>query len=49
MNQQKLSAGRLLNSNGILDQAGYSTTMVRQYDRRDIKGQVFKIKEWDYY
>lgn len=50
MNQQiKLTPGRLLDDKGCLVQAGYATSMVKQYDRKDIKGHAFAIKEWDYY
>lgn len=46
--QQLLTEGKLLH-NGELQQAGYSTSTVRIYDRRDIIGKKWKIKEWDYY
>ena len=46
--QTKLTEGKLL-TNGRLAQAGYSTSTVRHYDRRDIKGHAWRIKEWDYY
>ncbi len=46
--QKQLTPGRLLEK-GALAQAGYSTRTVRQYDRKDIVGHKWKIKEWDYY
>ncbi len=46
--QKQLTEGKLL-ENGRLAQAGYSTKTVRQYDRKDIKGHAWRIKEWDYY
>lgn len=46
--QQKLTEGKLLEKGRLL-QAGYSTATVREYDRRDIVGKKWKIKEWDYY
>lgn len=46
--QKQLTEGRLL-ENGRLAQAGYSTKTVRRYDRKDIVGHRWKIKEWDYY
>ncbi|MCM1195046.1 MAG: DUF2804 domain-containing protein [Firmicutes bacterium] len=46
--QQLLTEGKLL-QNGRLAQAGYSTKTVRAYDRNDIVGHKWKIKEWDYY
>ena len=47
--QQKLSSGRLLDEKGHLRQAGYATSLVRTYDRKDIKANPLRIKEWDYY
>ncbi len=46
--QQKLTEGKLLH-NGKLAQAGYSTKTLRRYERSQIKGHKWKIKEWDYY
>lgn len=46
--QTKLTKGKLL-ENGRLAQAGYSTSTVRDYDRKDIVGHAWRIKEWDYY
>ena len=47
--QKKLSSGKLLNEKGQLEQAGYSTAMVRRYDRNQVKASKMRIKEWDYY
>lgn len=47
--QKKLSSGNLLDDKGRLEQAGYSTGMVRCYDRTKIKASKMRIKEWDYY
>ena len=47
--EHRLSAGKLLDSNGHLQEAGYATSLVRQYDRKDIKAPAMRIKEWDYY
>lgn len=46
--QKLLTEGRLL-ENGKLAEAGYSTKTVRHYDRKDIRGHAWRIKEWDYY
>ncbi|MCM1289354.1 MAG: DUF2804 domain-containing protein [Corallococcus sp.] len=46
--QKQLTEGKLF-ENGKLKEAGYSTKTVRRYDRADIKGHKWKIKEWDYY
>lgn len=47
--QHKLSAGKLLDEKGRLNEAGYSTSLVREYCRKDIKAPAIRIKEWDYY
>lgn len=47
--QKKLTNGNLLNEKGHLEQAGYSTSMTRKYDRSKIKASKLRIKEWDYY
>ena len=47
--QRKLSEGKLLNATGNLNEAGYSTSLVKEYNRNDIKGLKWRIKEWDYY
>lgn len=47
--QHKLQPGRLLNQKGHLCEAGYATSLVKTYDRKDIKASAFRIKEWDYY
>lgn len=47
--QNRLSEGNLLNEKGELEQAGYATSLVRRYDRNNIKVSKLKIKEWDYY
>jgi len=47
--QHKLSAGPLLNEKGDLNEAGYSFSLVKEYQRKDIKGLKSRIKEWDYY
>lgn len=39
----------LLNEQGQLAEAGYSTSPVPEYDRRDIKAHSLRIKEWDSY
>lgn len=47
--QNRLTKGRLLDDQGRLLQAGYSTTLARRYDRRNIAASKWRIKEWDYY
>ena len=40
---------KLLDENGNLSQAGYATSLILKYDRKDIKANSLRIKEWDYY
>lgn len=44
-----LTSGPLLDKKGNLSECGYSTTLIKQYNRKDIKTSSFRIKEWDYY
>ncbi|MEG1524760.1 MAG: DUF2804 domain-containing protein [Clostridia bacterium] len=47
--QHRLTAGRLLDENGSLNEAGYATSLIRAYDRAHICSHTLRIKEWDYY
>ena len=47
--QRKIDNGPLLDENGNLLEAGYAFDLVREYDRKKIKGLKTRIKEWDYY
>ena len=47
--QHKLSNGPLLDDKGNLSEAGYAFELVKDYDRKAIKGLKSRIKEWDYY
>lgn len=47
--QNRLTKGRLLDDEGRLLQAGYSTVMSRRYDRKNVAASKWRIKEWDYY
>lgn len=47
--QKKLNEGQLLDDNGYVVEAGYSTSLVKTYDRAKIKANKYRIKEWDYY
>lgn len=40
---------RLLNPDGTLSEPGYSKKLILDYDRKDIKANSLRIKEWDYY
>jgi len=47
--EHRLSPGKLLDENGRLEEAGYATSLVKEYDRKAIKAPALRIKEWDYY
>ena len=47
--QHELSKGPLLNDKGELNEAGYAFSLVKEYNRDDIKAKKSRIKEWDYY
>lgn len=49
MEQKELKEGRLLDYEGNLYEAGYSTSLIKKYKRKDIIGLKSRIKEWDYY
>lgn len=49
MNQNELKPGKLLDVYGNLEEAGYAKSLVKKYNRNDIKANKFRIKEWDYY
>ena len=46
---KKLTEGLLLNEKGDLNEAGFSFQPVRKYERKQIHGMKWRIKEWDYY
>ena len=47
--QHKLSEGKLLNEKGNLNEAGYAFSLIKEYERKAIKANKMRIKEWDYY
>ena len=49
MEEKVLSQGFLLNEDGNLTEAGYATSLVKEYSRKHIKASSLRIKEWDYY
>lgn len=49
MEQKQLKPGKLLDDLGRLVESGYSTSPVKIYDRNEIRANMFRIKEWDYY
>lgn len=49
MQNKITTVDKLLDDNGNLKQAGYSTELLLNYNREDIKANKWRIKEWDYY
>lgn len=49
MNNEIKTRVPLLDKNGNIAQPGYAKSMLFDYNRRDIKANKFRIKEWDYY
>lgn len=47
--QHQLNKGPLLDEQGNLVEAGYAFSLVKEYNRKKIKGLKSRIKEWDYY
>ena len=47
--QHQLTPGPLLDESGNLAEAGYAFSLVKEYNRKAIKGLAGRIKEWDYY
>ena len=47
--KHELTEGLLLNEKGDLNEAGFSLCPVKTYERKQIKGLKWRIKEWDYY
>ena len=41
--------GPLLDERGQLQEAGYATRLLKQYDRKAVHASRLRIKEWDYY
>ncbi|NMP37129.1 MAG: DUF2804 domain-containing protein [Clostridiales bacterium] len=48
-NHEVTNIQKLLKEDGSLREPGWSKALVQQYDRRDIKANKLRIKEWDYY
>lgn len=48
-NHQVVNPHKLLDANGKLVEPGWSTSLVQEYNRNDIKKRKTRIKEWDYY
>ena len=50
MSQHRIvKPGFLHDEKGRLNEPGYATTLIQQYDRKRIAANPLRIKEWDYY
>lgn len=49
MQREITKRGKLLNAKGELNERGYSTSFLLDYNKDKIQGSKLKIKEWDYY
>ena len=49
MQKEIIQGGKLLNSSGALSEPGWARSLIKEYDRKDIKANPLRIKEWDYY
>ncbi|WP_042351907.1 DUF2804 domain-containing protein [Bacillus massiliigorillae] len=49
MQREIITPDELLNDHGELIERGYARELLLQYDRKTIKANSFRIKEWDYY
>ena len=47
--RRMLQRGDLLNLEGRLMEAGWSTHLIKRYDRAAVKAPAWRVKEWDYY
>ena len=47
--QHVLKEGCLLDEHGMLYEAGYATSLVKEYCRHCVRASRLRIKEWDYY
>lgn len=49
MQHRLLIEGPLHQTNGLLSETGYATSLMKTYDRKRIKAPKWRVKEWDYY
>ena len=49
MQHKILERHPLLDEKGEVIEAGYSNSLILDYDRNQIKASKWRIKEWDYY
>ena len=49
MQNELKKSGNLLDEKGHLNECGWAKSLIKKYDRNDIKAGKLRIKEWDYY
>ena len=49
MQREIINGGKLLDEKGNLVEKGYARSLIKDYDRKDVKAPNWRIKEWDYY
>ncbi|MCQ2792737.1 MAG: DUF2804 domain-containing protein [Bacilli bacterium] len=49
MEEHQLTSGPLLDNKGNLAEAGFAFSLIKDYQRKAIRGLKTRIKEWDYY
>lgn len=49
MQKEIINGGPLLDLDGHLIEKGYAKSLIKDYQRSDIKANKLRIKEWDYY
>ena len=49
MQKEIVNGGPLLDLDGHLIEKGYAKSLIKDYQRSDIKANKLRIKEWDYY
>ena len=49
MQREVVNPGKLLDEKGNFVEKGFARSLIKEYDRNDIKAPKWRIKEWDYY
>lgn len=49
MQREIITGGNLLDKKGNLVEAGFARSLIKDYDKLDVKASKWRLKEWDYY
>ena len=49
MQREIINGGKLLDEKGNLSEKGYARSLIKDYNRKDVKAPKWRLKEWDYY